>query len=72
MMTGYPYPEVIVETLALFHDGDAAGANALWDRLMPLTAMDARPGLDVGGAQGDSQAAGADRPRDGARSGARD
>ena len=45
MMTGYPYPEVIVETLGLFHDGDAAGANALWDRLMPLTAMDARPGL---------------------------
>lgn len=45
MMTGYPYPEVIVETLALFHAGDAAGANALWDRLMPLTAMDARPGL---------------------------
>jgi len=45
MMTGYPYPEVIVETLARFHDGDAAGANALWDRLMPLTAMDARPGL---------------------------
>lgn len=44
MMTGYPYPEVIVETLAMFHDGDAAGANALWDRLMPLTAMDARPG----------------------------
>ncbi|MCY4114764.1 MAG: dihydrodipicolinate synthase family protein [Chloroflexi bacterium] len=45
MMTGYPYPEVIVETLELFHKGDAAGANALWDRLMPLTAMDARPGL---------------------------
>lgn len=45
MMTGYPYPEVIVETLARFHDGDTAGANALWDRLMPLTAMDARPGL---------------------------
>ena len=45
MMTGYPYPEVIVETLARFHDGDAPGANALWDHLMPLTAMDARPGL---------------------------
>ena len=46
MMTGYPYPEVIAETLALlFYAGDAAGANALWDRLMPLTAMDARPGL---------------------------
>ena len=45
MMTGYPYPEVIAETLALFHDGDVVGANALWDRLMPLTAMDARPGL---------------------------
>ncbi len=45
MMTGYPYPEVIVETLALFHDGDSVGANALWDHLMPLTAMDARPGL---------------------------
>ena len=45
MMTGYPYPEVIAETLALFHAGDAAGANALWDHMMPLTAMDARPGL---------------------------
>ena len=45
MMTGYPYPEVIAETLALFHAGDSAGANALWDHLMPLTAMDARPGL---------------------------
>ncbi len=45
MMTGYPYPEVIAETLGLFHHGDAAAANALWDRMMPLTAMDARPGL---------------------------
>ena len=45
MMTGYPYPEVIAETLALFHAGDSAGANALWDHMMPLTAMDARPGL---------------------------
>ena len=45
MMTGYPYPEVIAETLALFHAGDVAGADALWDHVMPLTAMDARPGL---------------------------
>lgn len=45
MMTGYPYPEVIVETLNLFQAGDTASANALWDRMMPLTAMDARPGL---------------------------
>ncbi len=45
MMTGYPYPEVIAETLDLFHGGDAAAANALWDRMLPLSAMDVRPGL---------------------------
>lgn len=45
MMTGYPYPELIAETLNLFQAGDTAAASALWDRMMPLTAMDACPGL---------------------------
>ncbi len=45
IMTGYVYPELIVEVLRLFRAGSTSRARDLWERYLPLTAAEWRPGL---------------------------
>lgn len=42
-MTGYSYPEALVECVALWHKGDTAGARQLLQRHLPLIAFEQQP-----------------------------
>jgi 4-hydroxy-tetrahydrodipicolinate synthase len=42
-MTGYSYPEALVECVALWHQGDMAGARQLLQRHLPLIAFEQQP-----------------------------
>ncbi len=46
-MTGFPYPEVLVEIWNAFRSGDEAGAAAVYYRHLPLMLLDGQPGLGV-------------------------
>lgn len=48
-MTGFPYPEVLVELWQAFAAGDEATAAALYYRYLPLMLLDGQPGLGVAG-----------------------
>ncbi len=43
MMSGYVFPEVVVEVLGMFAAGDVRGANDLWDRYLPFTVSEGDP-----------------------------
>ncbi len=49
MMSGYVFPEIIVEVLGMFATGDVRGANDLWERSLPFTVAegDARTSWSV-------------------------
>ncbi|HEY8596857.1 MAG TPA: dihydrodipicolinate synthase family protein, partial [Thermomicrobiales bacterium] len=46
-MTGFPYPEILVEIWRTFSAGDEAGAAALYYRYLPLMLLDGQPGTGV-------------------------
>lgn len=48
-MTGFPYPEVLVEIWAAFKEGDEATAARLYYRYLPLMLLDGPPGLGIAG-----------------------
>jgi 4-hydroxy-tetrahydrodipicolinate synthase len=46
-MTGFPYPEVLVDIWQSFRDGDEARAAELYYRYLPLMVLDSQPGTGV-------------------------
>jgi 4-hydroxy-tetrahydrodipicolinate synthase len=46
-MTGFPYPEILVEIWQTFRSGDEASAAALYYRYLPLMLLDGQPGTGV-------------------------
>ena len=47
VMTGFAFPEVLVEIVARFAAGDRAGAAAVFDRALPLIRYEFQPGIGV-------------------------
>jgi 4-hydroxy-tetrahydrodipicolinate synthase len=46
-MTGFPYPEILVEIWQSFKSGDAERAASLYYRYLPLMLLDGQPGTGV-------------------------
>jgi len=46
-MTGFGFPELLVEIVTLFRAGDEAGARATFHRIMPLIRFENQPGLNL-------------------------
>jgi 4-hydroxy-tetrahydrodipicolinate synthase len=46
-MTGFPYPEVLVEIWESFRDGNEARASELYYQYLPLMVLDSQPGTGV-------------------------
>lgn len=47
VMTGFAFPEVLVEIVARFADGDRAGAAAVFDRVLPAIRYEFQEGIGV-------------------------
>lgn len=47
VMTGFAFPEVLVEIVARFAAGDREGAAAVFDRALPLIRAEFQPGIGV-------------------------
>lgn len=48
VMTGLAFPELLVEIVARYASGDAAGAGKVFDRILPLIRFEFQPGIGVG------------------------
>ena len=46
-MTGFGFPELLVEIVRRFRSGDVAGAQATFHRIMPLIRFENQPGLNL-------------------------
>jgi 4-hydroxy-tetrahydrodipicolinate synthase len=46
-MTGFAYPDVLVQVYERFAAGDAEGADDLYDRFLPLIAHEQQPGFGL-------------------------
>ena len=46
-MTGFGFPELLVEIVGAFRAGDEAGARATFHRIMPLIRFENQPGLNL-------------------------
>jgi 4-hydroxy-tetrahydrodipicolinate synthase len=46
-MTGFGFPEVLVEIVGRFRAGDEAGAREVFHRIMPLVRFENQPGLNL-------------------------
>jgi 4-hydroxy-tetrahydrodipicolinate synthase len=46
-MTGFAYPEMLVEVCRLFRQGDAEGGEDVFDRYLPLLRHEAQPGIGL-------------------------
>jgi 4-hydroxy-tetrahydrodipicolinate synthase len=46
-MTGFAYPEMLVQVCRLFRQGDAEGGEDVFDRYLPLLRHEAQPGIGL-------------------------
>ena len=46
-MTGFGFPELLVDIVGRFRSGDEAGARATFHRIMPLIRFENQPGLNL-------------------------
>jgi len=46
-MTGFGFPEMLVEIVACFRAGDEAGARQVFHRILPLVRFENQPGLNL-------------------------
>ena len=46
-MTGFGFPEALVDIVARFRSGDEAGARAVFHRILPLIRFENQPGLNL-------------------------
>lgn len=46
-MTGFAYPEMLVQVCAKFHAGDAAGAEDIFDTYLPILRHEQQPGFGL-------------------------
>jgi 4-hydroxy-tetrahydrodipicolinate synthase len=46
-MTGFGFPELLVEIVGRFRSGDESGARAVFHRILPLVRFENQPGLNL-------------------------